>query len=201
MIFQPVHAAIRAFGSLRLKGDAQLRPPSSRPGQCHREGGDHGRAATLLVSGAGRALGPSRNTLRRPLRMRLRRCRCLGTRHIAEIVSKAEIQAGRRQHHVAFVSTEGKCQEADAAPFIRCTACNPLPHPRGDCHSPSAHRSRAGGVATILLRCRSPPASPCSSPACSGKAGPASKQSAGNQLTASGPPNSPVSRIRGMQQP
>lgn len=83
------------------------------------------------------------HSLHHPLHMRLQRYRCLGTKHIAEIVSKPEIQAGERQHHVAFVSTEGKCQEADAAPFIRCTTCNPLPHPHGDCHSPSAHHSQA----------------------------------------------------------
>lgn len=66
-------------------------------------------------------------------------------------------------------------------------------------------------TATTLLCCRSPPASPCKapaprggsahrSPACSGKAGPTSKRSAGNQLTASSPRNSPASRITGMQQ-
>jgi len=137
--------------------------------------------------------------------MRLERCRCLGTRHIAEIVSEPEIQAGELQHHVAFVSTEGKRQEADAAPFIRCSACNPLPHPCGDCHSPSAHRSRAGPALPWPFSALDPhqllPAklSAHRPPACSGKAGPTTKQSAGNQLPASGPCNSPASRVKGVQ--
>lgn len=76
-------------------------------------------------------------------------------------------------------------READAAPSIRCTTCNPLARPHGDCHRPSARRSQR---CHHPARCRSPslPLQSCSSQR-SGRAGPASKRPAGIQLTASGP--------------
>lgn len=101
----------------------------------------------------------------------------------------------------------GRCSPFNLLYRLPPAATSPRGLPQPLCPSQPGRAS----AATTLLGCRYPPASPCKtaapgrgsthrSPACSGKAGPISKQSAGNQFTASSPRNSPASRITGMRE-
>lgn len=120
VVFQPGHAAIQALGSLHSQGKAQLGPPHAMT-----PGGQSCHLAGYLKPLQERPGPTAACTIPSSC------CRCSAYR---EAVSEPKAQAEERQHHVAFASTQGQCQEADAAPSIHCETSNL--HPHGDSHVP-----------------------------------------------------------------
>lgn len=204
-IFQPVHAVIWGFGSLHLQGDAQLRPPSSHPGHCHRQVWGTGQSCCPVGP---RSWLSSQPIQEQPAQPPLEALTLQMFRDSAH--SRNSQRARNSGWRVAAPCSI--CQHRRKVSGGRRSPSYPLyPVPMGTAQPLCPSQPGRASTAMTLLHCQSPPASPCKvaaprrasahhSPACSGKAGPTSKQSAGKQLRASGPNDSPASRIKGMRQ-